>query len=59
MRRQLSLHKGVCIQLLKLMMMFGVLYSDLIGPSAEDMKTGESQSIGESVLAHDEFFVRS
>ena len=35
-------------------MMFCVLYSDLVGPSADDMCTGESQSIGESVLTHDE-----
>ena len=41
---------------MKPMMVFGMLYSDLVGPSAEDMYTGESQSIGESVLTHDEFF---
>ena len=40
-------------------MVFGVLYSDLVGPSVENIETGESQSIGELVLAHDEFFVRS
>ena len=45
--------------MLKPMMVFGVLYSDLVGPSAEDMWTGESQLVRESVLAHDEFFVRS
>ena len=45
--------------MLKPMMVFGVLYSDLVGPSVKDMETGESQSIGESVMAHDEFFVRS
>ena len=29
------------------------------GPSAEDIWTGESQSVGESVLTHDVFFIRS
>ena len=39
-------------------MIFSVLYSDLLD-HLEDIWTGESQSVGKSVLAHDGFFLRS
>ena len=39
-------------------MIFSVFYSDLLD-HLEDIWTGGSQSVGESVLAHDEFFLRS
>ena len=59
MRRQLSLHKGVCIQFVEAD--DGVLCALLrLGWIVfEDMWTGVSQSVGESVLTHDGFFLRS
>ena len=44
--------------MLKPMMVFDVLYSNLVD-HLEDIWTGKSQSVGESVLAHDGFFLRS
>jgi len=40
------------------MMVFGMLYSDLVGLSRRHVDWGE-QSVGESVLAQDGFFLRS
>ena len=59
MRKWLSLHKGVCIQFVDAD--DGVWYALLkLGWTVfENMWTGGSQSVGESVLAHDELFFRS